>query len=301
MKTFLFSGLVSVFVAAPAMAQTAPAADPAFAKADAEMAADGPVWKAEAQGGLILTTGNSRSTSVSIGAKASYQNGANKIGLEGTAAYVKSSIFEVNDANGSGNIDSAGELIRRSATITELYAAKARYDRFLTENNSLYAIGLIQRNEPAGQRLLGSGQAGYSRRILKSAMNELVGEIGYDFSYEEFVTGGDITAHSGRLFLGYNGTLSADTSMGLSAEYLGNFNTYSTPVQDADILEDSRVIGKAALTTKLTDSISFRFSFTGRYDNIPAPRPPFGGLSYAPDFCCPCRQAGHNHRSDSHR
>ncbi len=278
--TFLTScslALVAAFgVSSTALAQNAGAPASDFGKADAEVT-EGTEWKAQAQGGLILTTGNSRSTSLSFGAHASMKSGPNKLSLDGTVAFAESSFRSFNDSNGNGTIDSDAEIQNNTQTITELYAAKARYDRFLTDNDSLYLAGLIQRNEPAGQKLLGSGQAGYSRRIFKDAMHELVGELGYDFSYLEFVTGGDITAHSARAFLGYEGALSEDTGISLWVEYLGNLNSYSTPVEDADFLKDSRVNGNASISTKLSDAISFRFSFTARYDDIPAPAAAIAG------------------------
>ncbi len=55
-------------------------------------------WKTDAQAGLILTTGNSRSTSLSIGSKASRKANKNKFQLEAGGAYIRSSILLADDA-----------------------------------------------------------------------------------------------------------------------------------------------------------------------------------------------------------
>ncbi len=232
-------------------------------------------WKASAQAGVIVTTGNSRTTTGAAGAKASRKEGNNKLEVEANGAYARSAIWLANDANGDGTIDQT-EDSRVTSTSTRAWLFKARYDRFLTKHNSLYATGVASGDKPAGKDFVGGGQAGYSRQLYKDDKHELKGEVGYDFSYENRVGDADaLTIHSARLFLGYEGTVSKDTGVTGSVESLHNVNTLGSGDSEVGPFEDTRINGLVALTTKLFENLSFRFSFTVKYDHAPAPRPPF--------------------------
>lgn len=237
-------------------------------------AAEKPEWKAGALAGLILTSGNSRTTSLSLGATASRKADRNKFQLEVSGAYVRSSIFLANDADADGFIG-ANEYERLSQTTARALNGKARYDRFLSDSNALYVSALAATNEPAGKSFLGGGQAGYSRTAYKSKRHAVVVEGGYDYSYEDPVVGDGFSNHSLRGFTGYEGILSADSGLEASFEGLFNVNELDTPVGPADRFEDARLTWKLGLTTKLFTDINFRFGFEARYDNVPSPLPAF--------------------------
>jgi hypothetical protein len=169
-----------------------------------------------------------------------------------------------------------GEISRQESTTTKNWLGKLRYDRFFGASDSLYLAGKLGQDEPAGKKVFGGAQGGFSRVLFQNGVNKLVGEVGYDFTHEEYVAGGDgLEIHSARLFVGYDATLSPDTGFSASVEALLNLNKESTPTGEASPLEDTRGTGKAALTTKLSKDVSFRFSLTARYDNYPAPLPAF--------------------------
>src|SRR5690606_37198342 len=173
--------ILLMVLAAPALAQ-----DPAFTYATEEDKKDAPsdvVWKASAQAGLLITAGNARVTAVSAGLTASRRQGKNRLQLEGSAAYARSSIFLAADADGSGTI-SADEVTRPATTTNKGWATNGRYDRFLTDSGSLYAAALAAADEPAGKEFFGGGQAGYSRRLFNINSHTLLAEVGYDYSYE---------------------------------------------------------------------------------------------------------------------
>jgi putative salt-induced outer membrane protein len=245
-----------------------------------------PTWTLTAQAGAVVTSGNSRTTTVTAGVATMRKTGMNKFSAEGSLAYARSSVLTFVDLNDNMMADNDMELVRVKQTTTEAWSAKLRYDRFLTEKNSLYATAKIASDVPAGKDLTVSGQAGYSRLVFKNAMHELAAEVGYDFSYENY-TGDEaesLNIHSGRLFGGYTGTLSADTALTASAELLTNVNSETTPFGEVDAFGDNRFTGKTGLTTKLTKDISFRIAFTALYDSEPAPRPGLAGVTYAPGF-----------------
>jgi hypothetical protein len=269
--------------AAPAAAQT-----PSFAYAtdkDREELAKVPTveWKASAQAGLMLTTGNSRITAVSGGLVASRKSGMNKLQLDAGLAYARSSVFVGADADGDGVL-SEDEVERDATTTNNGWNGKARYDRFLTTNDSLFAAALAAADKPAGKEFVGGGQLGYSRQLYKDDRHAVVAEVGYDFSYEDPTVGDGAGIHSGRVFAGYSGKVGAETGLEASVETLLNVNRYDTAAGEVDPFGDTRVNGKLAITTKLLEDLSFRAGFESRYDHAPSPRPPFAGLAYAPGY-----------------
>ena len=228
-------------------------------------------WKAAALAGLIMTTGNSRITTFSAGGNASRKEKGNKF-----------SIFLAVDGNGNGAIE-PNEVSRPSQTTTRAWNTKGRYDRFLTDNNSLYVVGGLAGDRPAGKDLVGNGQLGYSRQVFQNEVHLLVAEVGYDFTYENLVAGESNSIHSLRTFAGYAGKLTGDTGVDGSVEALFNVNEYDTPAGQIDRFQDNRVTSKMSITTKMFGDLSFRFAFEARYDNAPSPRPPFA-IPYAAGF-----------------
>jgi hypothetical protein len=113
-------------------------------------------------------------------------------------------------------------------------------------------------------------------------MHEIAAEVGYDFSHERYVEASPLNIHSARLFAGYTGTLSGDTSLIAAAELLTNLNAEEPKTGPVDAFGDNRLTGKTGITTKLASGISFRFAFTAKYDSAPAPRPALSGPGALP-------------------
>lgn len=276
-KTILSSIAASCFLLS---ATSAFAGDPKFSHtsedelSELEKGAAKPEWKAGALAGLILTTGNSRTTTISAGAKASRKADKNKFQLEVGGAYARSSLFLANDADGDGDID-AGEYERLSQTSARSFEGKARYDRFLSKSDALYLSAQGLTNKPAGKQFVGGGQGGYSRTAFQNTMHTVVVEAGYDYSYEDPVVGNGFSNHSLRAFAGYEGKLTDDSGLDASIEGLFNVNELDTPTGPADRFEDARLTSRLALTTKLFEDISFRFGFEARFDNVPSALPSF--------------------------
>lgn len=278
--------VASVVLLAPGPAARAqnPPKDPKFefARTEEVEVVQAVEWKASAQAGLVITTGNTRTRTVSGSARASRKAGNNKLQIELGGAYADSRVYLAEDGNANGVLD-PGEVTLDQAQITsQSWAAKARYDRFLTTRNALYLSALISADRPAGKELVGGAQGGYSRLLYKSARHELVAETGYDMSYEDPVVGGGVAIHSGRVFAGYEGKLSADTGVSGAVELLSNMNSLATAAGRVAAFEDTRINATAALTTTLYGKLSFRFAVTAKYDNAPSPRP--FKLPYADGF-----------------
>ncbi len=254
-------------------------------------------WTAQVKGGVVNTTGNSRTLGGTLGAAASRKAGSNKLALDVTAAYGQSDILVARDTNMNKAIDTTDELGRDGITSTNNWATKGRYDRFLSDNNAVYGSAQIAADKIAGKKLFGGGQVGYSRQLVKNDGHTLVGEVGYDFSYESYVSVpvdafSSVQVHSARLFFGELWKLSSETGVYGNAEVLFNLNKEralkandgTSPVNGVSAFKDTRVVGKAGLTTTLWKNVSFGFGLLVKYDQNPAPRPTLKGFTYATGF-----------------
>jgi hypothetical protein len=242
-------------------------------------------WKASAEAGVLVTTGNSRTTTGSATAKASRKDGNNKFEAEANGTYARSTIRVAAEdpLDDNETVDREGEIVDQGTTSAKNAALKLRYDRFLTDNNSLYASATIGFDTPAGKDLYGGGQVGYSRQLYKTDRHEAKAEVGYDFTYEDLIVGDSVSIHSARFFVGYKGALHVETApdgavtptttVDASIESLHNVNTLDVPTGDLEAgpFEDTRINGSVGLTTKLLDNISFAISFAAKFDNVPAP------------------------------
>lgn len=226
-------------------------------------------WTATAEAGLVLTTGNSRTTTATGGIKATRKQAENKLALEAGFTLARSSaVVGFVDSDGDNLIDD-GELRREDTDSAKNFNSKLRYDRFLTEHNSIFIAALAGADPIAGKDFVGGGQAGYARQLYSTEQHTTSGEFGYDFSYENFATDdpSSVQIHSARAFIGHKAKLSEDTSFEGSLEALDNLNSNAA----ADRFDDLRVNLGGSLSTKLTKAMSFSFSFSAKFDNVPAP------------------------------
>jgi len=276
-------------LAAMLLSPLAHADDPKFeyGKADDLKDVKAVIWKAAAQAGFVLTSGNSHTTTISGGLVASRKEGDNKLSIEANIAYGKSELRIAQDLDGD-NLLAPNEIQTVNQEVTNQWLAKARYDRFLSPQDSLFLTARLGADKIAGKTVIFGAQVGYSRLLVKTVSQELASEIGYDFSYESYAANdtASLAIHSARLFLGYTGKLTAETSVGAALEWLTNLNSEDKAPNDrdgdgnagdealgVDAFHDNRVTGKAELNTKLRNNLSFRFSFTAKLDSAPAPLP----------------------------
>jgi uncharacterized protein DUF481 len=259
---------------AAAVSSSARADDPKFeySKHDELKDVKGVEWTAAAEAGLVLTTGNSETTTATGGFKASRKTGANKLSLEASGAYAKSGLRVLVDKNGNGVIDDPSEITTVESLTAESLASKLRYDRFLTDFNSLFIAALAARDTPAGKESVLGGQFGYSRQLYKSDTAETVGEFGYDFSREDLITGAPVAIHSLRGFVGHKATMTEGVLLDTSLEALTNLNRETLPTgADGGAFEDTRVNLKLAIQAKLGINLAVQTSFEAHFDNRPGP------------------------------
>ena len=270
MRRFLASSLLVVGLVSPAFA-----GDPKFeyGKHDDVKDVKAVEWKATAEAGLIFTTGNSESTTAQAGIKASRKSGNNKLEIEGSGAYAKAGIRVLLDRNGNGMIDDETEIVNAETVTAETLAGKLRYDRFLSELNSLFVAALASRDTPAGKDFVFGGQVGYSRSLYKTKTAQTLLEAGYDFSREDLVAPGPpLSIHSLRGFIGHKATMTEGTELDASAEVLSNLNTLTLPTgKDGGPLQDTRVNVKMSISAKIGVNLAFQSSIEAKYDHRPGP------------------------------
>lgn len=273
-------GLI-VGIGAPLAAQDKPAFE---YKEKAKEETKGTEWTAKAQAGLVVASGNAQSVAATAAFDATRKSGFNQLALNAGLNYLKSSIWIVQDVNGDGMVQASEETFDSQVTSEHYYGA-LRYDRFLSDINSVFVTGKIAKNEPAGKKWFGGGQLGYSHLLYNKDGHKLTSEAGYDYTYESYVAGGDaLNIHSARLYLGYEGKLSDDTGVKTTHEGLLNFNELSAPNGTIDPFQDFRYTGTLELNTKMYKNVSFSFGFQVNYDHAPAPRPAIGGLPFAAGY-----------------
>lgn len=229
-------------------------------------------WAAAAEAGVVLTTGNSETTTATGGFKVSRKDGADKLAIEASGAYAKSGVRVIQDLNGNGLIDNPSEITTQETVSAETLQSKLRYDRFLTEFNSLFIAALASRDIPAGKESAFGGQLGYSRQLYKSTTAETVGEIGYDFSRETLTTGTANSIHSARGFVGHKATLIEGTQLDTSLELLSNVNRETLPTgKDGGPFKDTRINFRISVQAKIGLNMAIQMAFEARYDNRPGP------------------------------
>jgi hypothetical protein len=283
-----FSG-AALLAPAVARAETDPKFE--FAKAEPPKPEKLVEWKAQAKAGGLLTTGNSEASSVVLALQASRKEGANRLSLEGGLAYGRTNTISpiLTPGTATAGMPNPPPTItgfneRTPVTTTNNWLAKGRYDRFFTENNSGYASAQGAGDKIAGKSFFGGAQVGYSRQLVKNDLNLVVVEIGYDYSFESYVEQAgksipSVSIHSARLFAGETLKLSQTTGITASGEALFNLNKESKALDHTNgqpgvsAFSDTRVVGKAGLTTTVWKALSIGFGFTLKYDQNPAPLP----------------------------
>ena len=283
--TSVFIAVALLLFAVPALAQPAPKFEFAAAPADDKPAVE---WAAQAKGGLLLTSGNSQSTSGNLSLAGARRAGNNRLSLDAMAAYGESRNRVI-----PAVVTSEADITRAKVVVVNTMLARARYDRFLTTRNSVYGLAQVARDTVARKEVFGGAQVGYSRLLVATAAHEVVGEVGYDFSYESYVAAtSSVVIHSARLLIGEVWKVSDDTGVYANAEILFNLNRETNALDsrirttspdlaappsflrfnDAGVapFRDTRVNAKFGLTTKLWKNLSFGFGITARYDQNPA-------------------------------
>ena len=292
MKTLashLVTASVALAVLIPGLAPgLAHADDPTFEKgkiADVKDVKD-VSWDVKGEAGLVTTTGNSKTTTITAGVNATRKDKDNKLDMALAGTFARATIRTATDANGDGMIG-PGELGHSSATSAENAIAKIRYDRYFTDVDALYVAAIGATDRPAGKDFVGGGQGGYSRSVYKTDEQEALAELGYDLSYLRLADNSSTTIHSLRAFVGYKAKFSKTAAVEASVEGLFNGNSVKIGDTKAGAFEDTRLTGNVGLTATLSTKLSLNVAFLAKFDNVPAPLAKIGDLPFAAGFAPP--------------
>jgi putative salt-induced outer membrane protein YdiY len=218
------------------------------------------VWTVSA--GAVLNTGNTRSVAANLGSRLSLKRSTNVIAAEVAAVY------------GSASVRADDGHFHGWSVNTESLAGKARYDRFFTHDDAAFAALAGTRDRFAGLDLRFQVQVGYLRNLFDvEEKHRLWGEIGYDFTFDNFDpdplldpdTGnrldGTEALHSVRAFVGYDNHLDEHVTFLTGLESLFD-------VQDAD---NVRLNWASELRSKVGGNFQVGLTFTLHFDNVPVP------------------------------
>lgn len=137
-----------------------------------------------------------------------------------------------------------------------------RYDRFLSEKDSLYVLAGAFHDKFAGYDLRAHEQVGYSRLLVKNESTELKTELGVDLAEEDYFENPDPnyqTVLAARVLAGLSHKFNESVSLSDTVEVYENFLDF----------EDVRILNTAALTSALTGKLSVKLSHALIFDNVP--------------------------------
>ncbi len=252
-RRLLIGALLAVSICA---ARPAVAGDPKYEYRDPPKPEVKPwVYKANASLGLIWAAGNSQSIGVSGNALFGFRHFNDAFELFGQGAYVQT---------GSSSFG-AGGPINTQTTSTELWLARARYDRFFFDKNTVFAAFQVSGDKPAGYWYRLEPQVGYARLLFKSIHQTLRTEIGYDYTREHQVAFPPVFVdyHSLRAFIFYENKFTPYASFSEGCELLWAMNN----------IDSVRVNSLTSLSSTISKNVSLKLNFTVKFNNTPPPRP----------------------------
>ena len=227
---FVLVGFVFVFASADLFAQ----------EVNDQEENKGP-WKANAGLNAIFNSGNSTSQTIGGNSQVAWKKNRNKVEWTTNGAYGRAKVAGVTQVN------------------TNNFKSTLRYDRFLNDIMSGFALTHLGYDKPAGFDFRGGGALGFAHEVISGPPFLARYEVGPDYTHEEFTTGGNDDVISGRLALTFEYSFSETAKLTENFELLVN-------LEDS---EDTRFFSLTAFSFKLTDIIAFQAGFNYRVDFQP--------------------------------
>ncbi|MCK6516261.1 DUF481 domain-containing protein [Myxococcota bacterium] len=240
-----------------------------FAKEE-ELKVEKPDADLSAELGGVLTTGNARFYNVGGGVKAGRKWTDNRLSGAAGLSITRAAL----DLDANGVLDSAEreQPVSDWALSAQLLTTQLRYDRFLGEQTSLYALAGADSNVLAGFRLRSHEQIGVSRSLVNEADLKLFTELGVDFAQEEYAPGSDLGKEgldyvfpSARVMVGAEWVVNENVKVTEEIEVFENLLTVAGPAAENDL----RLYNRAAMNVKLSDKMSLKLSHNITFDNVP--------------------------------
>jgi putative salt-induced outer membrane protein YdiY len=254
--------LAFAFVLVPALAW---ADEPKFEYRAAPEKPEPPklTFKANAQLGVIWVEGNSESIGFSANALGGVKRYNNAFELFVQGAYAKA---------GTSSLGKGGPIDRTDVAARN-WLVRPRYDRYFSERNTVFASFTASGDELAGYDYRLEPQVGISRLFVKSDINLLRGELGYDYTWEHYIPGTDPRHkdfHSARAFIGIEHKLTPWSGFLEGFEVLWALND----------IEHVRLNSLSSLTATITKHVTMKLNFTLKANFDPPARPVAIGGEY---------------------
>lgn len=239
----------------------------AFSAADqATEKVEKPDTDLSAELGGALVTGNAVYYSLNGSLAFAHKWADNKLAIGAGANYSAGKV----DGDANGTLSDA-ERALASQELARKFFGDARYDRYLTEKDSLYLWAGATHDPFAGYDVRVHEQLGYARTLVANDSTKLGTEIGFDWAHEFFteaqLEGNDFLETSDT----YENVLAG--RVGVSFSHAFNENVSITDTADAYVNvmdpEDVRVLNTAAVNTKLSDIFTLKLSNQLTFDNVP--------------------------------
>ncbi len=214
--------------------------------------------EAKLQLGALFSTGNSRSLAATAAGSMRLRRAENELSAAVAANYARSAATPADDAE----------------TTMENYQGKLRYDRFVSQQVSLFLSLSARRDRFQGLDARLNLDPGVAYYFVSTDKQRLWGELGYDLQYDlrrddaiaTVAAQGEglaktKTRHSARGFLGYHTNVN---------EHVG-FDTGAELLLGIPATENWRLNWLSSLTTALDSRFSLGATFNLRYDHNPLP------------------------------
>ncbi|MFT5354279.1 MAG: putative salt-induced outer membrane protein YdiY [Polyangiales bacterium] len=264
MSRSLLLGLFVAF-AAPMVASAQTPATPTDAAQFTESAStDAPEenkseWNIAAGG--VFNSGNTRSWSLTAGTSFGVVRGRHGLSFSFLLAYGRAALRDPVTGEFGDTLD-----VARNTNTT------ARYDFYLTPNDALFVAARHRWDTFAGLDTRLQAQVGYLRNFVNEDNHRVWGEIGYDFTFDNFdpdplidpmtmmELDGTDSVHSARLYLGYKNQLNEHVLFTTGLEALLDLQ---------DIADNTRLNFDAGLQVTVVDSLQLGIAFKLLYDQEP--------------------------------
>jgi putative salt-induced outer membrane protein YdiY len=233
------------------------AEDSTFTAAPAGADAEEPVTKVAADLGASGASGNTENLTINGAGHASHTWDKNKLGLELLVNYGRAIV----DANEDTILDDAERDVGYIDNVGH-YAGELRYDRFLSDTNSVYALAGALSDRFAGYDSRIHGQVGFAHYFVKNDSTEFSGELGFDVANEDYIVG--VSPNSDLIYairemLGVKHKFNEEVAFEEKIEFYEN-------VQD---FTDTRILNYIALTSNVSGKLAVKLSHTLAFDNVP--------------------------------
>lgn len=196
-------------------------------------------WTLETDFGFVNTAGNTATTTLNAGQKASYSTGGWTLGQSFAAVYGRT----------------------EGKTSAESYQARLRGERELSSRIGIYLLGGWDRNEFAGISRRFEEGTGLTFRAVALKQTSLTLEAGVAANQQRSTLDQDLDFISGRAALLLKQFLNEKAYITQLAEVMPNF-------KDSD---DLRAVSETALVAPLSSQIAFKAGYVIRYDKAPEP------------------------------